>query len=306
MPISSEPGVTSRPSSVKTLVVGFWVNLAVSVDPPRVRHLVAHRAFGRADGVEQHDLRDPFEQLLFDLGRPHHAGRQDHADAGRVSYGSPVSAASSIAATIGLANASPTIVNDVARRRLRPCAAPRAGRGVRLVSVTTSPPVRCGIEGAEPQPGAVHQRRARDRRSIRLPASVMAATSGSDLVGRRRHALAEERKPERRNRPTCDAIVVHHALGHARGAAGVEHVDVVLAAGDALHRRRCAASTSSYRRAPATWPVAAVVDLDQQLELGQAVDDLGDPVAERRMEHQRFGVGSCRAGTTARRRGSGS
>ena len=35
----------------------------------------------------------------------------------------------------------------------------------------------------------------------------------------------------------------------------------------------------------------AVGDLDQQLELGQAVDDVGDTVAERGVEHERLGVG---------------
>ena len=51
------------------------------------------------------------------------------------------------------------------------------------------------------------------------------------------------------------------------------------------------ASTSSYGQRSGHLTGATIVDLDQQLQLGQPIDDLGNAVAERRVEDQRLGIG---------------
>ena len=86
-------------------------------------------------------------------------------------------------------------------------------------------------------------------------------------------------------------IGVHHALGHARGTAGVEHVDVVLGPLDPGRRfvRRHQRLVSHGAVDPAG--AHPIVDLDEHPELGQAAGHRGDPLAERRMEHEGLGVG---------------
>ena len=119
------------------------------------------------------------------------------------SYGSPPAAASSMAATNGLANASPTITSEVARR-----ACDRAQHLVRVEGATGErdhfAAGQVSGERAEPQPGAVHQRRARDGDH---PVAGLGDRRDErrDLFAGSRHALAEERKAgsqEQRRRAT--------------------------------------------------------------------------------------------------------
>ena len=118
----------------------------------------------------------------------------------------------------------------------------------------------------------------------------MAATSRCDLFAGARYGLTEEREAGPQEQADVRRHVVHHALRHPGRAAGVEHVDVVLAAGDALHRFVGREHLVVGRRA-GHLAGAAVVDLDQQLQLRQPIDDLGDAVAERGVEHQSLGIG---------------
>ena len=86
------------------------------------------------------------------------------------------------------------------------------------------------------------------------------------------------------------ADVVHHALRHAGRATRVQHVDVVLGAFDPRHRVG-AGDHVVVRQSTVDVVLASVVDLDQQLQFGEPVDDPADTIGERRVVHQRLGVG---------------
>ena len=138
---------------------------------------------------------------------------------------------------IGLAKASPTIVIDVARCRSTVAnsfvgveASALEGDDVATRQVRNEP--------AEPASGAVHQRRRRDRREGgavgRRPLDHPGYFGSIRRCGEPQHRQAQ------RDESTSEAAhVVHHALGHPGGTAGVQHVEVVLGPFEARQRRRC-------------------------------------------------------------------
>ena len=212
-----------------------------------------------------------------------------------------------MARMIGFENESPTIVLCVQRWRSIARSNSSASR-LRLVSVTTWPPPRWCMSSAEPEPGAVHQRRpgdahrqcARPRRAWRRPVRSRPPSPA--------RAARPQSNPSREKKVGDVADRIHHALRHARGAAGVEHVQVVLVAviTTVPERERRPARRNQRRGPPRRSRRAGVVDLDQQLQLRQPrrrPDRRG-----RRARHGRTAPRrrSCRAGTTAPRRGSGS
>ena len=207
-----------------------------------------------------------------------------------VSYGRPAAAASSSARRMGLEKASPTMAMAFARWRWTASSSSSASSD-RRSSVITVPPARWGMKvpSQTPVPCISGQAGIEIRRSPLAAASV---TSGAICDGVRRRGQLEEREAglhEARRQPTHR---VHDALGHARGAAGVEHVDVVLAAGDALHRRVRGERVLPRHGAVDGGAVLrqAVVDRHQQPEPGKAGPHARHPVAERRVEHERLGV----------------
>ncbi len=149
MPISSDPGSTSRPSSVMTLVVGLLANLAVSVATPRIvtwlpiePSVDPMASISISCGIRSRSCSftsvvhiTPDEMIILSDDR---------------SYGSPRSAASSNALTSGLAIASPTSTINTARLSwaVRSTSCPSR---LRLVSVTTAPPARWATNASEPR-----------------------------------------------------------------------------------------------------------------------------------------------------------
>ena len=87
-----------------------------------------------------------------------------------------------------------------------------------------------------------------------------------------------------------EAAVVHHALGHAGGAAGVEHVDAQGIPLDARHGLSVTNGTFIVQGA-IEQGFGAVVHLDVELHLGQAVAYLPDARGVRGLENHCFGIG---------------
>ena len=130
---------------------------------------------------------------------------------------------------------------------------------------------------------------------IRLPDSVIDRTSGatsSAVCGTR---WPRNGNPDRRNSPTCDGHVVHHALAACRWCRRCRACRCRPRCGrcaPSADGRRARLRTARHRTcAPATWPVPPSSTSISSLSLGSRCDDPGDSIAERRVEHQGLGVG---------------
>ncbi len=105
-----------------------------------------------------------------------------------------------------------------------------------------------------------------DGRAARLGQGLDRADEG---LGRRRGVGAEHRGEQAQAEI---AVAVHHPLGHARRAAGVEHVDVVF--GVVLARQGIVRRDQVLQAMGAGQMQArAVVDLDEEFQLGQVLQD---------------------------------
>ncbi len=149
------------------------------------------------------------------------------------SYGVPPASASSSARNIGLANASPTIAICVTRSRCT-VAQSSCGSKCRPTRVTTDAPKKS------------------DWNVVNAPVPCMSGDAGSctrfapavdlrlgdrtDLGHRVGPGEPGQRVPAVAEHAVQVLVAPHDAFGHSRGAAGVEEVEVVTAAFDALHR----------------------------------------------------------------------
>ena len=310
MPTSSEPGTTSRPSSVNTFVVGLQQEHARSSAPAAVRRDLRAPSRPRCEFMMSSsvDVGHPVEQLLLDLGRPHRARRVDPQHGCRRSYGAagarPLvdrlddrlgehvaddgqvgdAGARSIASSSSWASKRPARQRD-----------DRAADDLRARARRASAPVPC-ISGAH---GTVTTRSA----------SAIAGHERRHVVERRQRVEAElAAAPPAANDARPRAEPEHHALGHAGGAARVEQERCPRRA------RRCAASG----RAPATSVLVGDgagdergrrrrATCDEQLQRRRAGRRRrATRSAERRVEHQRLGVGVLEQVARAPGRGSGS
>ena len=147
-----------------------------------------------------------------------------------------------------------------------------------------------GDERPEPQARAVHERRAGYGHHERAGVGHLTHQL-RDAIGLRWRFEAEEWEAALRERGHHPADRIHDTLGHPGGAAGVEHVDVVFGPGDARHRVVARHHRIPRHRAGNRSRADPVVDLDQQLHVRQAVDDLGDPLSQRRVKYESFCVG---------------
>ena len=87
-------------------------------------------------------------------------------------------------------------------------------------------------------------------------------------------------------------LAPHHALGHARRAAGVEHVEVVSAAAPRrAHPPDGGLGGVLVGGGPVGTRARPVVDPEPALHAGHAVEDALDPVGERAMENDCHRVG---------------
>ena len=142
---------------------------------------------------------------------------------------------------------------------------------------------------ADPHAGSVHERAARGGHvgALRL-ATLLDGGDRLAEVLRERHLLGVEPVEHEVRRQL--AHLVHHALRHAGGAAGVEHVDVIDAALDA----RCGLVRGE-KSLVIDLPLhlggcGAVIHLHEQREQRQVVLDLGHAVREGGVVHERPAV----------------
>ena len=220
--------------------------------------------------------------------------RRDHQQAREV----PAAGFASSASSIGLAKASPTMTThvdplpfDLVQQFDRVEVARRQGDDA-------PPGVRCAIETAA------------------APVPCISGQAGRVTARRRCRALRPARRRGRRRRWTAPSwrwraprevvLAPHHALGHAGGAAGVEHVEVVAVAAPGAAARAGAGDRRPRRRRPIRARAAAVVDPEPAATFGSAAADALDAFGEAGVEHHGLGVGVVPAGTAALRRRSGS
>ena len=144
-----------------------------------------------------------------------------------------------------------------------------------------------GEERAERHPvrGAVHERAGRHAAGARLEATFR------DLLGRGDRLAAAARAAHRAEEHVF--VAPHHAFRHARGAAGVEDVEVVGGARAEIARRARGRDRRLVvdRRQAGGRRVGAVVDREEGSELRQRCRDRGELGCELTVEHDRARVG---------------
>ena len=297
---------TSRSSSVNTFVVGIWREPGRRRRQPLIVMLTPHRALGRARWRRSASPARCARAAASLTSAVHITPDEMIVVSDDVSYGVPRSVGRVERPDDRLGER----VADDARSR-SPVALHRRQQLVRVE--------RSALERDDRPAGEVGDEARRATRRCR----ASAGRPGSRSAGRRVDGLRRSRRsrprrsggarPSSGKPPSTNAVRdpahgVHHALGHAGRAAGVEHVDVVLArarSAPSARGRRCS-SSYAHGASDACAVRPAVVDGDEQLAASGA--------ARRRGRHgRRATCGTpaprrrrCRAGTTARRRGSGS
>jgi hypothetical protein len=121
-------------------------------------------------------------------------------------------------------------------------------------------------------------------------------TGVGDACGERRvcggcvgRILSHEADDGRHQRAVQVLVAPHHTLGHPRGAARIEDVELVAGPLDALERLVRGDQLFVAKRA--VDEIRAVVDLHHGPQLWQPLTHLRDMLAQRPVEHEHLGIG---------------
>ena len=149
------------------------------------------------------------------------------------------------------------------------------------------PPKDKRYEATQPHAGAVHERAGGQGDGRAAANGLNQGGHFGDAFRRRQFAPSGAHAHQRLAE---EAAVVHHALGHAGGAPGVEHVD---AQGIPLDARQglCITDGPFIVQGAVEQGFGAVVHLDVELHLRQAVAYLPDARGVAGLEHHCFGIG---------------
>ena len=134
--------------------------------------------------------------------------------------------------------------------------------------------------------GPVHERAGRQDGD--------AARAGLERAAHGLHAALDRIVAHRAVDQPCEEIVLapHHAFGHAGGAAGIEHDEVVAAAAPwCAHPLDGGLGGVLVRRGPIGARTRAVVDPEPAAHVGHAIEDPLDAIGEGPVEHHGDGVG---------------
>ena len=215
MPRSPLPGTTSRPSSVRTLVFGPSLNVAVeSAASAVVVDAAMPIASRRAEAVDHDQPVVVAQQPGLGLRRPDHPAGDDHPQRGDVP-----------AVGLGVERLEDRLGERVTDDRQ----AVHPARARTVSSSSTASKCRPTVVTIEPASASVHI-------ALNAPVPCINGAAGR-FDGPGLDTRAVERVPARRRRErplrrgveAGEHVVLtpHHALGHARRPAGVEQVQVV-------------------------------------------------------------------------------